>query len=105
MNKLYTFLLPFLLTACGTYQSVTQSEEAAYIQFMGKPQLLELSIDGKASGNLRTDFESFNLNGETATRIQLTPGSHEIELRRDGNTIIHRKIYVSEGNIFEINLP
>jgi len=105
MNKLYIFLLSFLLTACGSYQSVTQSEEAAFIQFMGKPQLLELSIDGAVFGKLGSDFESFNLNGETATRIQLSPGSHEIKLSREGKTIIHRKIYLSEGNIFEVNLP
>jgi len=105
MNKLYIVLLSILLASCGSYQTTTQSDEIAYLQFIGDPQLETLTIDGKLSGTLGSDLESFDLNGNTATRIQILPGKHEFTLSKSGEVIMHRKIYVSGGNVFEVILP
>ena len=64
-----------------------------------------LTIDGHQVGVLGESLESFDLNGRTATRIQILPGTHEITLTRAGKMIMHRKIYVSDGHDFEVVLP
>ena len=105
MKRLSISLAFVLLVGCGSYQTVTQSDGLAYIQFVGGTQDETLLIDGQTSGTLGVDLESFDLNGVIVTKIQLPPGTHEVELSRSGETIVHRKIYVSEGNIFEVIIP
>lgn len=94
-----------LLSACGSYQSSTQVDSVSYIQFSGETNKELVSIDGQSVGTLGADLESFDVNGKTVTRIQVQPGTHEVVVTRDGKEIIKRKIYISDGNSAEVNLP
>lgn len=94
-----------LLSACGSYQSTTQVDNVAYIQFSGETNKEQVSIDGQPVGTLGDDLESFDVNGKTVTRIQVQPGTHDVVVTRDGKQIIKRKIYISDGNSAEVNLP
>jgi hypothetical protein len=51
------------------------------------------------------NVESFSLNGETATQFSVGSGTHVVELRKGGQTLVKRKIYVSNGNVFEVRIP
>lgn len=106
MRSLFiTTLLVALLSACGSYQAVTQVDSVGYIQFTGEPSNEQILINGQNVGTLGDSLESFDLNGKTVTRVQVTPGTHEVEVRRDGKTVVKRKIYLSDGNNAEVNLP
>lgn len=104
MKIALTFLLVSLLSACGTYQSTTQTDKASYIQLSGNSKGVSIAIDGKQIGTL-SDFEPFDLEGTEVTRFEVSTGTHEIEAFRDGITIVKRKIFVAEGNVFEVRLP
>lgn len=98
------FILVTLLSACGTYQATTQTDDSSYIQVSGDSKNVEIIIDGKNLGRL-DNFDTFNLDGIDVTRFELAPGVHEISALRAGKTILKRKIFVTEGNVFEVRLP
>lgn len=101
---LFAFVFPFL-GGCGTYQATTQVDDTAYVQIMGKPNAETVELDGQSVGVLGQQLKSFYLNGQTATKIQVTKGTHTIKILRDGKTLVYRTFFVSSGNVFEVNLP
>lgn len=104
MKALITLILATLLSACGSYQTSAQSEPASYIQFVGEAEQQTFSLNGKDQGKLSA-LKSFNENGRELTRIEVPAGTHTLEVMDAGKTLIKRKIYVSEGNAFEVQLP
>jgi hypothetical protein len=93
-----------LLSACGTYQASTQTDNSSYIQLSGDTSKVEIIIDGNNIGKL-DNFQKFNLEGGEVTRFELEPGVHVVEALRSGKTILKRKIFITEGNVFEVRLP
>lgn len=104
MQKLSTiFLVIFslsclLVTAgCGYKEGVKIEEQKAYLYFTGNTAGAEIRVDGK----------SFVLGKEVTTDdlFQIEPGQRHIEVKKNGKTVISRKIYVSEGISREIQIP
>lgn len=94
-----------LLSACGSYQSTTQVDGVSYIQFSGETSKEQVSIDGQHAGTLGDDLESYDVNGKTVTRVQVQPGTHDVVVTRDGKEVVKRRIFISDGNSAEVNLP
>ncbi len=92
------------LNGCGSYSSVNQTDDGTYLLLIGEPQSGLLTIDGGEPLALGSDTKSFNLNGQTVTKIAIRPGTHNILLQSNGQTTINRKFFVSEGNSFEVKL-
>ncbi len=105
MKALFMLLVIMMVTACGSFKSVTQLEESTYIQFVGNPKGVVFTLDKATQVNLGEDTKSFDLNGKTITKIVITPGEHEVKLERGGQLLMHRKLFVSEGNATEITIP
>lgn len=104
--NLKNLMVLMFLFSCGTYNAVTLKEGSTYIQFLGRPNGEELYIDSsKEPVILGVNTKSFNLNGVEATKIEVSKGTHKIQVIRNGNQIINRKIYISQGDIFELELP
>lgn len=103
MKKIIVASIALFIAACGSFKSVTQTEEGTYLQIIGSPYDAVLSLDGSSM-----DLEgakSFNLNGKRATKFAIAPGQHRVTIARDGALLVDRQIFVSEGNVFEITLP
>jgi hypothetical protein len=100
-----SLVLVTLLGACGSYRSTTQVDGVSFIEISGLPHGEQVMIDGQPVGTLGDDLKSFDLNGRTVTRIEVPPGTHEVVIEREGKIIVKRKIYLSDGNNAEVNLP
>jgi len=98
------FISSLVLSACGTYQETVQVSDKAYLLIIGQPQGCETNIDNNAPLALEKDTKSFDLNGRTATKIEIPIGAHEVKITCNGQLRVHRKFYVSNGNSFEVNL-
>ncbi len=94
----------FLLAACGSFKTVSQTEETTYLQLLGNKEDVVLVLDQTTTVDLNT-LQSFDLNGKEATRITVPAGQHRVTLTRKGALLVDRNIYVSEGNAFDITLP
>ena len=93
-----------LLAACGTYQTIEQSEPGTYLQLVGKTDNIILQLDQQSTLDL-DNAKSFDQNGKRVTKIAIQPGVHRVTLTRGGALLVDRKIFVSEGNAFEILIP
>ncbi|CBL46271.1 Hypothetical protein HDN1F_26880 [gamma proteobacterium HdN1] len=92
-----------LLAACGSFKSTTQTEEGTFLQLVGSVENATLQLDDATLDLNNT--RDFNLNGKRVTKIAIQPGQHRVTITRDGSTLVDRRIFVTEGNAFEINLP
>jgi len=105
MKKLSLILgLILTLTACGSYQQTVQVQDKSYLLIIGDPSGSILTIDNGQPIKLGVDTSSFDLYGKTATKIQIEIGTHTIKIIKNGEVIIHRKFYVSNGNSFEVEM-
>jgi len=100
-------LFVLLLSACSTqFQAVTQVDDKAYLQLSGNfiGSVLQLNNQppiSLADGNV----ETFNLNGATVAKFELSTGSHQVQVTRDGQVLVKRTLFVSQGNTIEVRVP
>ena len=105
MKKLLLiFISGLMLSACGTYQETVQVDDKAYLLIIGEPQGCETTLDNATLLVLEKDTKAFDLNGRTATKIEIPRGTHEVKITCNGQLRVHRKFYVTNGNSFEVNL-
>jgi len=103
MRKLY-ILFCALIAGCGSYQTVSQTQEASYLALIGDSSDYNLQLDGNVSINLES-ADSYNENGKTVTRFEIEPGTHDVVLTQNGELKVHRRVFVTEGNSVEVRLP
>jgi uncharacterized protein YcfL len=105
MKKLILlFGLVLMLSACGSYQQTVQVSDKAYLLIIGEPAGGVVTIDNGKPLVMEKDTVSFDLNGQTATKIEISIGSHTVNITKNGELKVHRKFYVSNGNSFEVRL-
>ena len=105
MKKIILLLvLAIALSACGTYQQTVQVSDKAYLLIIGEPAGNVVTIDDGKPLTLEKDTVSFDLNGQTATKIEVSIGSHTVKITNNGQLKANRKFYVSNGNSFEVKL-
>lgn len=105
MKKLL-FVLGIVLTlaACGSYQQTVQVDDKAYLLIIGESNGSKVTIDNGKPLELGKDTTSFNLNGQTVTKIEISIGTHTVQITQNGILRVNRKFYVSSGNSFEVKL-
>jgi len=105
MKYLVTALFALLLSACSSqFQTVTQVDDVAHLQLSGDFSGATLTINEQAPINLDS-AETFTFKNEKVAKFQLATGSHNVKVERGGKLLVNRKIYVSNGNTFELRVP
>lgn len=103
MKKLLLILL-LLIGGCGTYSESVQVSDKAYLLLIGNPYGSVVTIDNLKPINLQEDTTSFSLNGRQATKIEIPTGTHTVNVTRNGQLLVNRKFFVSNGSSFEVEL-
>jgi hypothetical protein len=85
------------ITACGYKEGVENRDSRAYLYFTGNTKQVEVLIDEVPLGLER--------HVSSNDRYQIQPGQHLIEVKRHGQSIVRRQIYVTEGAAKEIQIP
>lgn len=100
-------IFTLLLTACSTqYQAVTQVDDQAWLQLSGNFVGATLQLDNQPVIALTGgQVSTFELDGKTVAKFEITTGSHQIQIVRDGMLLVKRTLYVSNGNIIEVKVP
>lgn len=91
-----------LLSGCSTYNQAVQLDDRAYLLLIGYPGGNIVTIDNGEPINLSEDTQSYILNGQEATKIEIPVGQHEVKIINNGNVTVKRSFYVSSGNSFEV---
>jgi hypothetical protein len=106
MKHFFALLMSvFLLAACTRYQSVTQTEAGSFIQLKGSFRDAELVIDSQPPILLDGKQKTFKLNGVEVMKFAVSQGTHRVQVVKNGSIVVDRKIFISEGNAFEIIVP
>lgn len=97
-------LIGLFLTACHSVSYVHQEPSAAFIQFSGnyyntKIELAELTF------NIDKNTPSFELNNQQVVKFQIPTGKHQLLVSRDGEVIISRAIFLSNGQTIQVIIP
>jgi uncharacterized protein YcfL len=105
MKKLLLIVLAlFMVAGCGTYRETVQVDDKAYLLLIGEPGGNIVTIDDGKSIDLGQETRSFYLNGKTATKIEVSIGTHTVKVTKGGEITVNRKFYVSTGTSFEVQL-
>jgi len=119
MKREYCFLLLIFLvlfsSCAGTRTSVTQVNDKSYVVFIGKKTMSandygfytenkyeakiddKLTFEVKLSKNPKDEFVK-------STTYQVTPGTHNIKVYRNGNLVINKNIYIGNQETMQIEL-
>lgn len=99
-------LLLLCLVGCGTFQQSKQAESGAYLLLRGNSYQKLLQIDEQSPVIIGKETHGFVLDGERVTKIAVPPGKHRITISDpSGKVNVDRTIFISEGNVFEIQVP
>jgi hypothetical protein len=107
MKNILLITIVFMLSACSSgFSTSTQVDDKAYLQLAGNFANTVLIINDQQPIRLDSnDVSTFKLNGEMVAKFDLPTGSHTVEVLRANTTVVKRKIYVSNGNTFEVRIP
>ncbi|MGX5915430.1 hypothetical protein ACR0ST_11925 [Aliidiomarina sp. Khilg15.8] len=101
-------LLSLALTACtSSYQSVTQTaDDGAYIRLSGNFMGTVMTINDGAPVQLtERHIRTFQLDNERVVLFEVKSGTQQLRITRDGTTLVHRELYVSDGNTVAVRVP
>lgn len=105
MKKLLIIIMAlFIVTACGTYRQSVQVDDKSYLLLIGEPNGNVVTIDDGKPIDLGQETTSYDLNGKTATKIEVSIGSHTVKITKGSELTVNRKFYVSTGTSFEVQL-
>lgn len=102
-----TFVLfSFLLLGCtSSYESVTQIDDTkAFVLLTGNFENASLQINTDTPITLSDNIETFKLDGKKVAKFAVTSGTNQIKVTKNGVLVVNRKIYVTNGNSFEVNV-
>ncbi|MFQ3198925.1 MAG: hypothetical protein ACI8R9_001584 [Paraglaciecola sp.] len=104
MKLIMTCLFAIMLSGCSTnFSEVKQVDDKAFLQLTGNFENGFLIIDGK--GIDLTQVDTFTLDGQNVAKFEVQTGTHLIEILKKDKTVVKRKIYVTNGNVFEVIIP
>lgn len=87
--------LLLILSGCGYKEGVVTTSSKTYLYFTGNVNNAYVSIDGG---------QRFAVESAADHQYSLKPGKHLIEVFRNGNKIVKREIFTSDGIAKEIEV-
>ena len=93
------------LAACSNYKANTQVEAGTFLQLKGAFANTELIIDDQPRIIIDKSVKTFKIDGYSVAKFSISQGTHTVKVVRDGQTVVNRKVFVSEGNVFEVTVP
>ena len=79
-NLLMMVVALFMLSGCGSYSQSVQVDDKAYLLLIGDPDGNVVTIDAGKPIDLTNETTPFDLDGRTATKIQVSIGSHTVKV-------------------------
>jgi len=99
-NKIICSCLTLLMfcCACGLREGVVQKESRSLLWFTGNTKNVTVYID-----DLAPIILSEEKNGQI--HYEISPGKHQIIVKRSGNEIVNRVVLLGSGMTKEIQIP
>jgi len=92
-----SLVLFVLLSGCGYKEGVTTAEQASYLYFTGNAKGAEVTLDGTSNFVIE--------EGGPEEHYKVTPGKHNIVVKKNGQIFVNRTLLLGDGIAREINVP
>jgi len=90
-------LLFVVVAGCGYKEGVSTQERASFIYFTGNAEGVEVSIDNA--------YTFIVEDAGSEEHYKVTPGKHNIVVRKNGNIVVNRTLLLGDGIAREIHIP
>jgi hypothetical protein len=99
-------LFSFLMLGCtSSYESVTQVDDTkAFVLLTGNFENASLQINTNSPITLADNIETFMLDGKKVAKFEVAAGTNTVKVFKNGTLVVYRKLYVTNGNSFEVNV-
>jgi hypothetical protein len=106
LKKLFPGFLGLLFVAgCSTnYSSQSQVDEHAYLQLQGNFQKSIILLD-EVSFSADETTKTFKHNDVLVAKFPIEVGAHDLVIKKNGMTVVNRKIFVTNGQTVEVTVP
>ena len=104
LKHLFTILMFTLVTACSSTTYSTQESEEAYLQLQGDFLNSVLLVD-EQQVNVDENTKQYELNGRLVADFPVSIGSHLVVVYKGGKAVFSKKIFVAQGQTFEVVVP
>lgn len=106
LKGIFFVLFSFLMLGCtSSYESVTQIDDTkAFILLTGNFENASLQINTNSPITLADSIETFMLDGKKVAKFEVTAGTNTVKVFKNGALVVNRKLYVTNGNSFEVNV-
>jgi len=95
-----------VMAGCADIQrQVGAPENQAGIIFYGNLRSAEASIGTIHISDLGSAKGQFKLHDTSAIQYTLDPGTYQIKITRSGRLLVNRKLFLSDGQMLEVNIP
>ena len=100
MNKIFCFMLiGFISTSCKMPNTTVQTIDGrSTLRVMGAPSGAILFLDGKPVGSADAFSGDPNV-------LSVEPGTHIIEIKKDGATLLIHRIFFGGGEMRSVSVP
>jgi hypothetical protein len=94
-----------MLGCTSSYESVTQVDDTkAFVLLTGNFENASLQINTNSPITLADNIETFMLDGKKVAKFEVTVGTNTVKVFKNGALVVNRKLYVTNGNSFEVNV-
>jgi len=106
MRRFLIVLVLMTVAGCADIQrQVGAPENQAGIIFYGNLRNADVLIGTIHIANLGRAKGRFKLHGTNAIQYTLDPGTYQIKITRSGRLLVNRKLFLSDGQMLEVNIP
>lgn len=106
LKGLIFVLFSFLMLGCtSSYESVTQVDDTkAYVLLTGNFEGASLQINTNPQITLGDNIQTFILDGKEVAKFEVKSGTNVIKVYKNGALVVNRKLYITNGNSFEVDV-
>lgn len=107
IKRLFMVCGLLLLAACTThYASTTEVDDQAFLRLTGNFEQALMQVDSQPVIALDSqDVSRYDDHGEQIIKFEIPVGKHEVKVTRNGQLVVHRVMFVTNGNSFEVRIP
>ena len=103
-------LLVVSFASCGYQEGIREPDRQSFIWFSGQTQNAVAIVDNGEPVQLGATYYVDSETGERVNKggkilYQVTPGKHEIFVKKEDRIVVHRKVLIGSGSTKEIWVP
>lgn len=106
MKRLGILMAVLVLTVgCARQAGIMQPDAESALLLTGNIRGSVLVLNGNRIGQIDQVAEVFDYKDGKGVQFAVDPGTHEVEVSKDGRLLVNRKLYLNDQQTMEVVVP